>query len=93
MALALSSEYDGTIRFYREPKRNGGHLLALFPTDPTTPGVRTALTNEGYVEFGPGYLRSLHPADQDHDHETAHQMLKNINARAEYVQSLMAPIR
>lgn len=96
MTLALSSEYDGTIRFYREPKRNGGHLLAIFPADRggRVGPYRDALTVNGYDTVHVDYVRNrCRPADRDHDHETAYQMLKNINARAEYVQSLMAPIR
>ena len=95
MALALESKYDGTIRFYREPKRAGGDLVAVFPIDPAyLPGYREALVRDpagmGYVALSQEYVRSLRTADETdgHDMRNAERMLEQIDQRSEYVREL-----
>ena len=91
MALALESKHDGLIRFCREPKRNGGGLLAVFPKG-DYPGVRDCYDGACYDEAEVGYVRSLRTADPVHDRAMAERMIRRIDARAEYVRSLMTPI-
>lgn len=97
MALAIPSRHHGTIRFYREPVRNGGGLIAVFPKEA---GDRSdirdcyVVSTGTYEEVRAAYLRTLRtPKDKPETRECAALIVRQIDARSDYVQSLMAPIR
>lgn len=94
MSYTLPSKHDGTIEFRREPARNGGHVIAIFPADPTArdPRKRGALTvNDGYVELPPNYVRRLRHVVEDDNagREQAETLLERIDMQADYARSPM----
>lgn len=82
MALVITSKTSGDIRFYREWKHMGGHLLALYP------GNRGDLTRTVVISDLPGhyfheyvdrtYLRNITPA-QERDRAEAEPMIRFID--------------
>ena len=95
MALAIQTNHHGKIRFYREPLRNGGDILAVFPKSPDdTPGMRECFANaEGiYVEVEQTYLRTCRPlvvADEE-VRAVAEFIARRADEATEYARSLAA---
>lgn len=95
MALAIQTKHHGKIRFYREPQRNGGGIIAVFPKNPVgTPGMRECFVNdEGiYVEVDQAYLHTCRPlivADEG-VLAVAEFIARRADERTEYTRNLAA---
>lgn len=88
----LMSAHSGEIDFRREPKRNGGGIVAVFPLGALArDGSRVILTeHEGHVHVPSRYLRTCRGIDPEskEDRDRAAVLLARINAQDEYERAL-----
>lgn len=84
----LMSDHSGRIDFRREPARNGGGIIALFPMDPNGRGDRYVALPESdaYCEVPVRYARVCRRIDPDSkgDRDRAAALLARINRDDEY---------